>query len=149
MRMKEESKNAVLKLNTQKKDHCIWFHHFTTNSWRNNGNSDRLYFLVFQNHCRWWLQPWIKRHLLPGRKDMINLDSALKNRDITSPINVHLVWTKRYCFSSSHVQVWELDHKEGWAPMNRCFRIVALEKTLEHPLNSKEIKPVNPIGNQP
>ena len=45
--------------------------------------------------------------------------------------------------------MWELDHKEGWAPKNWCFRIVMLEKTLESPLNCKEIKPVNPKGNQP
>ena len=43
----------------------------------------------------------------------------------------------------------ELDHKEGWAPKNWCFQTVVLEKTLESPLNSKEIKPVNPKGNQP
>ena len=44
--------------------------------------------------------------------------------------------------------MWELDNKEGWAPKN-CFRIVVLEKTLESPLDSKQIKPVNPKGNQP
>ena len=52
-------------------------------------------------------------------------------------------------FSSRHVQIWELDHKEGWAPKNWCFQTVVLEKTLESPLESKEIKPVNPKGNQP
>ena len=45
--------------------------------------------------------------------------------------------------------MWELDHKEGWALKNWCFQIVALEKTLENPLNSKEIKPVKTKGNQP
>ena len=45
--------------------------------------------------------------------------------------------------------MWELDHKEGWAPKNWCFQIVVLEKTVESPLDSKEIKPVNPKGNQP
>ena len=45
--------------------------------------------------------------------------------------------------------MWELDRKEGWVPKNRCFRTVVLEKTLESPLDSKEIKPVNPKGNQP
>ena len=45
--------------------------------------------------------------------------------------------------------MWELDNKEGWAPKNWCFQTVVLEKTLESPLNSKEIKPVNPKGNQP
>ena len=52
-------------------------------------------------------------------------------------------------FSSSHVQVWELDHKEGWMSKNTCFLIMVLEKTLESPLDSKEIKPINPKGNQP
>ena len=45
--------------------------------------------------------------------------------------------------------MWELDHKEGWAPWNWCFQTVVLEKTLESPLDSKEIKPINPKGNQP
>ena len=57
-------------------------------------------------------------------------------------------YSQRSGFSSSHVQMWELGHKEGWAPKNWCFQIVLLEKTLESPLDSK-IKPVNPKGNQP
>ena len=52
-----------------------------------------------------------------------------------------------YGFSSSHVWMWELEHKESWAPKNWCFWPVVLEKTLESPLDSKEIKPVNPKGN--
>ena len=47
------------------------------------------------------------------------------------------------------VWMWELDHKEGWAPKSWCFQTVVLEKTLESPLNSKEIQPINPKGNQP
>ena len=54
-----------------------------------------------------------------------------------------------YGFSNSHVQIWELDQKEGWAPKNWCFQILVLEKTHESPLNSREIKPVNPKRNQP
>ena len=57
MKVKEECEKAYLKLNIQKTN-GIWFHHFMTNQWGNNGNSDRLYFLVFQNHCKLWLQPW-------------------------------------------------------------------------------------------
>ena len=53
-----------------------------------------------------------------------------------------------YGFSSSHVWMWELDHKESWAPKNWCVWIVVLEKTAASPLDSKEIKPVNPKGNQ-
>ena len=45
--------------------------------------------------------------------------------------------------------MWELDHKEDWAPKNWCFWTVVLEKTFENPLDNKEIKPVNPKGNQP
>ena len=57
--------------------------------------------------------------------------------------------SQNYGFSSSHVCMWELDHKESWVPKNWCFQTVVLEKTLESPLDSKEIKPVNPKGNQP
>ena len=53
-----------------------------------------------------------------------------------------------YGFSSSHVRMWELDHKESWAPKNWCFWTVVLEKTLESPLDCKEIQPVHLKGNQ-
>ena len=59
------------------------------------------------------------------------------------------MYSQSYGFSSSHVWMWELDCREGWAPKNWCFWTVVLEKTLESPLDSKEIKPVNPKGNQP
>ena len=88
----------------------------------------------------------IKRRLLLGRTDMTNLDSILKSRDITLPTKVRLV--KAMIFSSSHVWMWELDHKKTWVPKNWCFWTVVLEKTLESPLDCKEIKPVNPEGNQ-
>ena len=52
-------------------------------------------------------------------------------------------------FSSSHVQIWELDHQEVWVPKNLCFQTMVLEKTLESPLDCKVIKSVNPKGNQP
>ena len=53
-----------------------------------------------------------------------------------------------YGFSSSHVWMWELDYKESWAPKNQCFCTVVLDKTLESPLDYKEIQPVHPKGNQ-
>ena len=77
----------------------------------------------------------IRRHLLLGRKGMMNLDSVLKSRDITLP--------------SGHVQSWELDHKEGGAPKIWCLWIVVLMKTSKSPWDSKEIKSVNLKGNQP
>ena len=53
-----------------------------------------------------------------------------------------------YGFSSSHVWMWELDYKESWAPKNWCFWTVVLEKTLESPLDCKEVQPVHPKRNQ-
>ena len=61
------------------------------------------------------------------------------NKDLSSQI---------YGFSSSLVWMWELDYKESWGPKNWCFWTVVLEKTLESPLDGKEIQPVNPKGNQ-
>ena len=87
----------------------------------------------------------IKRYLLLGRKAMTKLDSILKIRDI-------ICWCRSICqsygFSSSHVWMWELDYEESWALRNWCFWTVVLEKTLESPLDYREIKPVHPKGNQ-
>ena len=59
------------------------------------------------------------------------------------------LYSQSYGFCSSHVQMWEMDHKEGSVLKNWCFQTVVLEKTLKSPLDSKEIKPVNPKGKQP
>ena len=57
-------------------------------------------------------------------------------------------YSQRYVFSSTHVWIWELDHKESWVPKNWCLQTVVLEKTLESSLDCNEIKPVIPKGNQ-
>ena len=75
---------------------------------------------------------------------MTNLDSILKSRDITNKGPA----SQSYGFYSSHVWMWELDYKENWALKNWCFWTVVLEKTLESPLDSKAIQPVNPKGNE-
>ena len=90
----------------------------------------------------------IKRRLLLGRKVMTNLDSIFKSRDITLPTKVRLV-SQGYGFSSGHVWMWELDCEESWAPKNWCFWTMVLEKTLESPLDCKEIQPVHSEGDQP
>ena len=69
----------------------------------------------------------------------------LKSRDITLPTKVHLV---KAMVSSSHVWMWELAYKESWTLKNWCFWTVVLEKTLESPLDCKDIQPVHPKGNQ-
>ena len=88
----------------------------------------------------------IKRSLLLGRKVMTNLDSIFKSRDITLPTKG--LSSQNYGFSTSHVWMWELDYKESWVLKNWCFWAVVLEKTLESPLDCKEIQPVHPKGNQ-
>ena len=86
----------------------------------------------------------IKRCLLLGRKAMSNLDSIWKSRD-----NSNKDLSSQGCgFSSSHVWMWEMDYKESWVPKNWCFSTVVLEKTLESPLDSKDIQLVHPKGNQ-
>ena len=86
----------------------------------------------------------IKRRLFLGRKVMTNLDSMLKSRDITLPTKV---WSGQ-CFSSGQVWIWELDCEESWVPKNWCVWTMVLEKTLESPLDCKEIQPVHPKGDQ-
>ena len=87
----------------------------------------------------------IKGRWLLGRKSMTNLDSILKSRHYFAGKGLS---SQSYGFSSSHLWMWELDYKESWVLKNWCFRTVVLEKTLETPLDCKEIQPVHPKGNQ-
>ena len=87
----------------------------------------------------------IQRCLLLGRKVMTNLDSIFKSRDITSPTKVRLV--KAMVFPVVTYRC-ELDCEESWALKNWCFWTVVLEKTLESPLDCKEIQPVHSEGDQ-
>ena len=88
----------------------------------------------------------IKRYLLLGRKAMTILDRVLKSKYMSSPTKVHLVKAMVFPVVIYGCESWT---KEGWALKNWCLWTVVLEKTLESPLSSKEIKPVNPKGNQP
>ena len=113
------------------------------NRWGNNENSNRLYFLGLQNHFRWWLQPWNSKTLAPWKESYDEPRQHVKKQR-------HYLANKGpssqgYGFSSGHVWMWELDHKEGWKLKNWYFLVVVLES----PVDSKEIKPVNPKGNQP
>ena len=98
------------------------------------------YFWGLQNHCRWWMQP-----LAPWKKSYDQHRQYIKrqrhyfaNKGLSS---------QSYGFSCSHVWMWELDYKESWAPKNWCFWTL-IEKSLESPLDCKEIQPVHPKGNQ-
>ena len=115
--------------------------------WGNSGNSVRLYFggsiITADGDCSHEIKIW----LLLGRKVMTNLDSIFKKQR-------HYVANRGpssqgYGFFSGHVWMWELDCEEGWALKNWCFWTVVLEKTLESPLDCKEIQPVHSEGDQP
>ena len=97
-----------------------------------------------QNHCKRWLQPWNWKTLLV-RKVMTNLESILKSRHYFANEGPSSLG---YDFPSSHVWMWELDSKESWVLKNWYFLTVVLEKTLESPLDCKEIQPVHPNRNQ-
>ena len=148
MKLKKESEKVGLKLNI-KKAKIMAFSPIT--SWQINEEKMEtvtdFIFLVSKITADSGWNHEIKRCLLLGRKAMTNLDSILKRRGITLPTKVHIV--KAMVFSSSHVWMWELDYKEGWVLNNWGFWTAVLEKTLESPLDSKEIKPVNLKGNQP
>ena len=116
------------------------------NRWGNSRNSGRLYFGGSKITADGGCSHEIKRRSLLGRKVMTNLDSILKSRE-------HYFANKDpsgqgYGFSSGHVWMWELGCEESWVP-NWCFWTAVLEKTLESPLDCKEIQPVHPKGNQP
>ena len=88
--------------------------------------------IKYSHSISWSFQKWFPNHFS-------EFDTGTWNRHP----HVYLL-LKCYGFFSSHVQMWELNHKEGWPPKNWCFQTVALEKTLESPLNCKEVKAVNP-----
>ena len=88
----------------------------------------------------------IKRHLLFGRKAMTNLGSSIKNQKYYFADKS--LYSQSYAFSSSHVWMWGMDHKEGQALKNWCFQNVILENTLESRVGCKDIKPVKTTGHQ-
>ena len=99
-----------------------------------------------QNHCRWWLQPLNEKTLTPW-KESYNLprQHIKKQRHYFAYKGPS---SQGHGFSSGDVWMWELDCGESWALKNWCFWNVLLEKTLESPLDCKEIQPVHPKGSQ-
>ena len=130
MNVKEESEKASLKLSIQKTK-IMASNPITSmaNRWGNHRNSERLYFLGFQNHCRWWLQSWNLKMSAPWKENYDQPRQHIKKHRHyfanTSPSS------QSYGFSSSHVWMWELGLKESWALKNWCFWTVMLTETLE------------------
>ena len=123
-------------------------HHFVANRWEKVEAMTTSLFLGSKITTDGYCSHQIRIQLLLGRKAVTNLHSVLKSKDITLPTKVHIVKAKIFPVVV-YRQMWELDNKEGWVLKNWCFPTVMLEKTLESPLESKEIKPVNLRGNQP
>ena len=97
-------------------DHGIQSHHFITNRWGANGNSDRLYFIGLQNHCRWWLQPWNQKTLAPWKKSYDQPRQLIKKQRHSFANKGPS--SQSYGFSCSHVWMWKFDHQENWVPKN-------------------------------
>ena len=145
MKVKEESEKVGLKLNIQKTKIMA---SSPITSWEIDGETVEIVsdciFLVSKITADGDCSHEIKRRLLLGRKVMINLDSILKSRDITLPTKVHLVKAMVFPVVMYGCESWTIKK----APKNWCFWTVVLEKTLESPLDSKEIQPVHPRGDQ-
>ena len=120
MNLKEESEKVGLKLNSQKTK--IMASGPITSSEIDGETVETVSDFILggvQNHCRWWLQPWNEKILVPWKKSYDQPRQHIKmqrnyfaNKGLSS---------QSYGFSSSHVSVWELDYKESWVPKNWCF----------------------------
>ena len=147
MKVKEESEKAGLKLNIQKTKIMA---SDPITSWQIDGETmETVTDFIFlgskitadcdcSHKIKRMLAPWKKCYGKP-RQCIKKQRHYFTNKSLSS---------QHYGFSSSRVWMWELDHKERWAPKNWCFQTVVLEKTSESPLDCKEIKPVHPKGNQ-
>ena len=118
------------------------------NRWRNNGNSDRFYFFGSKVTANGDCSHEIKRCLLLGSKAMTNLNRVLPTNPTNRTFADKCPCSQSCDFSTSHVRMRELDHKEGWVPKNWCFWTMVSSKTLESLLEFKEIKLLSPKGNQ-
>ena len=80
LKVKGEWKSWLTTQHSRNKDHGIWSHHFMANRWGQNGNSDRLYFLGLQSHCRQWLQPWNSKRLAPWKERYDKTRQCIQNQ---------------------------------------------------------------------
>ena len=143
MKVRKESEKVILKLNIQKTKIMA---SSPITSLQIDGektrNSDRFYLLGFQNHCRCWLQPWKWKAPVPWKKSYDGPRQHVKTH--THHFADKGLYSQICIFSSSHVWMWQLDHREGLVHNSWYFQTVVLKKTLESPSGSKEIKPDNP-----
>ena len=146
MKVKEESEKSGFKFNIQRTNFMA---SGSITLWQIDGETMEtvrdFIFLGFEITADGDCSHEIKRHLLLGRKVIQPRQHIKKQRHYFPNKGPS---SQGYGFSSGHVCMWELDYKESWALKNWCFWTVVLEKTLESPLDCKEIQPVHPKGNQ-
>ena len=109
-----EWKSWLKTQHSKNEDHGIQSHHFMANRWRNNGNSDRLYFGGLQNHCILWLQPRNEKTVTPWKEAMTNLERILKSRDITLQTKFHLVKAMVFPVVMYGCESWTIKKAECW-----------------------------------
>ena len=147
MRVKDKSEKTGLKLNILKTKIMA---SGPITSWQIDGETMEtvmnFYFLGLHNYCGWCLHLWNLKKPAPWKKSNDKPRKYIKKQRHCFA-NKGL-YSQSYGFSSSHVRMWELDNKKGLAPKNWYLRTVVLEKTLKSPLDCKEIKPINPKGDQ-
>ena len=132
MKVKEESEKSWLKTqHSENQDHGFSSHHFMANRWGNNGNWQTLFGRGPKSQQM--VNAAMKLQVACSLEaSMTKLDNILKSRDITLLTKDMTLLSSQNCgFSSSHVWMWELDHKESWVPKNLCFWSVVLVKTWE------------------
>ena len=124
-----------------------WSHHFLADRWRNNGNSDRTYFPGLQSHCRWWLQPWNWKKLVPWKNSYDQPWQYIKNRDITLLKQVHLVKAMIFPIVMYGCENWTIKKAECWRI--DAFKLWCWRRLLRVPLtagrsNQSILKEISP-----
>ena len=128
-------------------NHGIWYHHFLANRWGNGGNCERLYVLVFQNHCRWWLQPWNLKTLAPWKKTYDKPRQHIKkqrhyfaNKGHTSQTMVFLVVT----YGCKSWTIKKADHQRIDAFELWCWRRLLRVPWTARRSNQSTLKEISP-----
>ena len=123
-RVKKLAQNSTFKWRS-----CHLVPSLMANRWGKSGNSDIFYFHGLQNHCGWWLQPWNQKTIASWQVSSDEPRQWVEKQRHYFANRGPYDWS--YSFSRSHVQIWEVDHKEGWVPKNWCFQSMVLENSRQ------------------
>ena len=139
---REEWKSWLKAPHSENKDLGIWSHHFMGKRWESSGNSVRFYFGGAPKSLQMMTAAMKFKDAYSLGKKIKSYDQSRYHIEKQRQYFANKGWSSHsYDFSSGHVWMWELDCEESWSPKNWCFWTVVLEKTLESPLECKEIQP--------